>query len=152
MKCRFAALAMLAGLLPAWLPAIGHAQTPAPAVQAAAPLEIKGATTVDADKIITLIDTKKNMVIVDNRRAEDFDAGHIEGAIRVLDTDLSEAKMAELAPQKDRPLLFYCNGVNCGRAAKAVQMALGWGYRDVYYYALGMDEWKKLQLPLVTAQ
>lgn len=146
-----ATLVLLGGLLPGWLPGPGHAQTPAPAAQAA-PLEIKGATTVDAEKIIALIDTKKDLVIIDNRRVEDFDAGHMEGAVRVLDTDLSEAKLAQLAPQKDRTLLFYCNGVNCGRAAKAAQLALGWGYRNVHYYALGMDEWKKLQLPLVTAQ
>lgn len=126
------------------------AQTAAPA--AVAPMEITGAKTVDADKIITLIDAHKDLVIVDNRRAEDFDAGHIEGAVRILDTDLTADRMAGLAPQKNRPLLFYCNGLTCGRAAKAVAMAVGWGYTNVHYYALGMDEWKKLQLPLATAQ
>jgi rhodanese-related sulfurtransferase len=127
------------------------AQTP-PAAQQQAPMQIKGATTVDAEKIIGLIDSTKNLVIIDNRRAEDFGAGHIEGAKRVLDTDLTEAKMAELAPTKDRPCLFYCNGLACGRAAKAAEMAVGWGYTKVYYYALGMDEWKKLGLPLTVAQ
>lgn len=126
------------------------AQTAAPA--AVAPMEIAGAKTVDADKVISLIDAHKDLVIVDNRRAEDFDAGHIEGAVRILDTDLTAEKMAGLAPQKSRPLLFYCNGLTCGRAAKAVAMAVGWGYTNVSYYALGMDEWKKLQLPLATAQ
>ena len=151
MKKRIAILAVVAALS-GWSIATADAQAPAPAAAQAAPMEIKGAKTVDAEKIIDLIDAHKNLVIVDNRRAEDFDAGHIEGAVRVLDTDLSEARMSQLAPQKDRPLLFYCNGLNCGRAAKAVEMALGWGYQNVHYYALGMDEWKKLQLPLTTAQ
>lgn len=150
MKSWIVAFALLVAAAPGWWPAAVHAQTPAPAARAA-PMEIKGAKTVDAEKIIALIDAKKDLVVIDNRRVEDFNAGHIEGAIRVLDTDLSEAKLAELAPQKGRPILFYCNGLACGRAAKAVQMAVGWGYQDVYYYALGMDEWKKLQLPLVTA-
>ncbi|MGE0725030.1 MAG: rhodanese-like domain-containing protein [Alphaproteobacteria bacterium] len=126
---------------------------PAPsAAQTQAPMEIKGATTVDAEKVITLIDGTKNLVIIDNRRTEDYGAGHIEGAIRVLDTDLTEAKMAELVPTKDRPCLFYCNGLACGRAAKAAEKAVGWGYTKVHYYALGMDEWKKLGLPLTVAQ
>ena len=140
------------GLLAASPAAPVLAQQAAPAVAATAPMEIKGAKTVDADKVIALIDAQKTLVIIDNRRAEDFDAGHIEGAKRVLDTDLTAAKLAGMAPQKDRPLLFYCNGLACGRAAKAVEMALGWGYTNVHYYALGMDEWKKLQLPLATAQ
>jgi rhodanese-related sulfurtransferase len=145
--------AMLAlGLLAASPAAPVLAQQAAPAAAATAPMEIKGAKTVDADKVIALIDAQKTLVIIDNRRAEDFDAGHIEGAKRVLDTDLTAAKLAGMAPQKDRPLLFYCNGLACGRAAKAVEMALGWGYTNVHYYALGMDEWKKLQLPLATAQ
>lgn len=134
--------------LPSAVPAL--AQTAAPA--ATAPMEIQGARTVDADKVISLIDANKNLVIVDNRRAEDFDAGHIEGAVRILDTDLTVEKMTGLAAQKDRPVLFYCNGLACGRAAKAAAMAVGWGYTNVHYYALGMDEWKKLQLPLATAQ
>ncbi|BBK34773.1 rhodanese-related sulfurtransferase [Stella humosa] len=151
MKTRFATFALLAILIGAPTQAV-LAQTPAPAAAATAPMELTGAKTVDADKIIALLDAHKNLVLVDNRRAEDFDAGHIEGAIRILDTDLTEARMTQLAPQKDRPVLFYCNGLTCGRAAKAVQMAVGWGYQNVYYYALGMDEWKKLQLPLVTAK
>ncbi|MGE0716589.1 MAG: rhodanese-like domain-containing protein [Alphaproteobacteria bacterium] len=120
--------------------------------QAQAPMQIKGATTVDAEKIIALIDAEKDLVILDNRRAEDFNAGHIDGAKRILDTDLTEAKMAELVPSKSRPVLCYCNGLACGRAAKATQMAVEWGYSRVYYYALGMDEWKQLGLPLTTAQ
>ena len=148
---QLAALVAL-GLLAASPAAPVLAQQAAPAVAATAPMEIKGAKTVDADKVIALIDAQKTLVIIDNRRAEDFDAGHIEGAKRVLDTDLTAAKLAGMAPQKDRPLLFYCNGLACGRAAKAVEMALGWGYTNVHYYALGMDEWKKLQLPLATAQ
>jgi len=144
------ALLVAFGLLAAAPVASLRAQAPAPA--ATAPMEIAGAKTVNADKVIDLVDAHPNLVIVDNRRAEDYDAGHIQGAVRILDTDLTAEKMAGLAPEKSRPLLFYCNGLACGRAAKAAAMAVGWGYTNVNYYALGMDEWKKLQLPLTTAQ
>ncbi|MCC7271728.1 MAG: rhodanese-like domain-containing protein [Alphaproteobacteria bacterium] len=140
-----------------WIPAaamlvVALIGAPVPAGAQTAPLEIAGATTVDADKVIALVEAEKDLVILDNRRQEDFNAGHIAGAIRILDTDLTEAKMASLVPSKTRPVLCYCNGVNCGRAAKAAQMAVGWGYTRIYYYALGMDEWKKLGLPLASAQ
>ena len=56
--------------------------------------------------------------------------------------------LAEAVPAKDAPVLFYCNGLSCGRAANAAQKAVDWGYSNVYYYALGMDEWRELGLPL----
>jgi rhodanese-related sulfurtransferase len=114
-----------------------------------APLKINGATTVNAQQIFDLITKKPNLVILDNRKEEDFAAGHIEGALRLLDTDVSAVSLAKFIPSKSTPVLFYCNGVKCGRAAKATEKAVEDGYSNVYYYALGMEEWSKERLPLV---
>ena len=120
-------------------------------VLADAPLHIDGATTVDADGVIALITDRPDLVILDNRRPADFAAGHIEGAVRLIDTDISGPEvLAGFVPATDAPVLFYCNGLSCGRAANAVAMAVGWGYSDVHYYALGMEEWSSLGLPVVT--
>ena len=116
-----------------------------------APMEIAGATTVDADGIIDLIGATPELVILDNRREADFAAGHIEGAIRLIDDDITGPDvLAGVVPSTDTPVLFYCNGLACGRAAAAVEMAVGWGYSNVHYYALGMEEWNGLGLPVVT--
>ncbi|MDX2102679.1 MAG: rhodanese-like domain-containing protein [Alphaproteobacteria bacterium] len=133
------------------LAVIGLGLIAQPAVAQQAPLEIRGATTVNADGVIKLVEGESTLVILDNRRAEDYAQGHIENARRILDTDLTQAKMTEMVPVKTTPVLFYCNGLTCGRAAKAASMAIEWGYTRVYYYALGMDEWKKMGLPLVVA-
>lgn len=124
----------------------------APAVLAQdAPMEIKGAKTVNAEAITDLIKKTGNLVILDNRSEKDFKAGSIKGAIRLIDTDItSDAVLAKYVKAKDTPILFYCNGVKCGRAAKASVKAIEWGYTNVYYYALGMEEWKERKLPLVT--
>lgn len=115
-----------------------------------APLSIPGAKTVDADAIITLVETTPNLVILDNRKDADFAAGHIEGAIRLLDTDIAdESVLAKHIPAKTQPVLFYCNGLKCGRAAKAASLAVKAGYTQVFYYALGMDEWREKKLPVV---
>ena len=100
-----------------------------------APLQIAGAATVNAEKVIDLIGKTPNLVLLDNRKEADFNAGH--------------EMLAKHVKTKDTPVLFYCNGLKCGRAAKAAAQAVGWGYTKVYYYALGMDEWKKQNLPLV---
>lgn len=116
-----------------------------------APMEIPGATTVDAEGVIALIESTPDLVILDNRSVADYDAGHIEGAIRLIDTDINgAADLAAHVPSMDAPVLFYCNGLSCGRAANATEMAIDYGYTNVSYYALGMTEWRDLGLPLVT--
>jgi rhodanese-related sulfurtransferase len=130
------AVAMLAGLV-----GVAAAQD--------APLQINGATTVDARQIFDLIDKYPSLVILDNRKEEDFAAGHIEGAARLIDTEVSAETLVKHIAAKDAPVLFYCNGVKCGRAAKATEKAVQLGYTKVFYYALGMDEWNKEGLPLV---
>jgi rhodanese-related sulfurtransferase len=117
-----------------------------------APLEIAGAKTVSCKGVVDLISTIPNLVIIDNRTQADFKSGHIEGAIHILDTDMTEESLAKAVKTRATPLLFYCNGVKCGRAAKATSKAVEWGYSNVYYYAEGIHDWKENQLPLVTQQ
>jgi rhodanese-related sulfurtransferase len=130
---------------------VAFAACSTPAMADGAPTEIRGAKTVNADGVIALIERHPNLVILDNRNVADFEAGRIEGALRLIDTDItSEAVLARHAAAKDMPILFYCNGLRCGRAAKAAQMAVAWGYINVHYYALGLEEWRQKSLPLVT--
>jgi rhodanese-related sulfurtransferase len=121
----------------------------AAAVAQDAPLQIAGTKTVNARQIFELVANTPNIVILDNRKPEDYADGHIEGAIRLIDTDVNAESLAKHVKSKDTPVLFYCNGVKCGRAAKAAEKAVQLGYSKVYYYALGMDEWNAEQLPLV---
>ena len=115
-----------------------------------APLAIKGAITIGADDVIALVQTSPNLTMVDNRAVADYEAGHIEGAVHLVDSDITgETVLARIVKSKDAPVLFYCNGVKCGRAANATAKAVSWGYTKVYYYALGMAQWKERGLPLV---
>ena len=118
-----------------------------PAMAQDAPMHINGAITVNAREIFDLVNKISNLVIIDNRKEEDYAAGHLDGAIRLIDTDVSAETLAKHIPDKSSPVLFYCNGTKCGRAAKATEKAIELGYTKVYYYALGMDEWHKMELP-----
>jgi len=64
--------------------------------------------------------------------------------VHLVDSDITgEAVLARIVKSKNEPVLFYCNGVKCGRAANATAKAVSWGYTKVYYYALGMAQWKE---------
>src|SRR5215218_11495126 len=74
-----------------------------------APLHITGATTVNADRLIHLVQSNSDLVIIDNRTIADYEAGHIEGALHLLDTDMTEeVVLARLVKSKNAPVLFYC--------------------------------------------
>jgi rhodanese-related sulfurtransferase len=119
---------------------------------AQAPQTVSGAQTLDSDGVIALIGKAPDLVIIDARHEKDFQEGHIEGAQRLLDDDMIAAgpgPFAKLAAAKTTPLLFYCNGPACGRAAKSAMAAAGWGYTQISYYYLGIPDWRAKNLPLV---
>lgn len=115
-----------------------------------APTEIPGATTVNAESLIDMILSVDGLVVVDARMSSDFDAGHIEGALNLSSSDTNAESLAAIIPSTDTPVVFYCNGLSCGRASEAVGIALEAGYSNVYYYARGMEEWYDLGLPVIT--
>jgi rhodanese-related sulfurtransferase len=69
--------------------------------------------------------------------------------VRLIDTVVTPESLAKAVKAKDVAVLFYCNGLKCGRAAKAAEKAIELGYSKVFYYALGMEEWNKQGLPVM---
>lgn len=121
---------------------------PAAADKPVAPMEISGAVNVTAEKLVEMVAAMPQLVIIDARRQEEFEKGHIEGAIHLLDTDMTRAKLASHVPKTDTPLLFYCNGERCLRSTNASKLALEWGYRKVYWFRGGWKEWSDKNLPV----
>ena len=138
--------------VPIILAACFAAFRPGPAAAQEAPLQIDGAQTVSAADVVALASQEPGLVILDNRHPGDFKAGAIEGAKRLIDTEVDAETLAALVPTKSTPVLCYCNGRKCGRAARAVARAVQLGYSRVYYYAEGMAEWRQLGLPVVPGQ
>lgn len=121
---------------------------PAMADKPVAPAEIAGAVNVTAEKLVDMVSSTPKLVIIDARRQEEFEKGHIEGAVNLLDTDMTQASLSKLVPKADIPLLFYCNGERCLRSTNAAKLALAWGYRKVYWFRGGWKEWSDKNLPV----
>lgn len=129
------------------LPALWLAP-PAVADKPLAPASVPGTQLVSAEQVVELIGAQPNLLIIDSRRREEFDKGHIEGAVNLLDTELTRAVLAKLAPAPGRPLLFYCNGEHCLRSSNSAAQVLAWGYRKVYWFRGGWQEWADKHLPV----
>jgi rhodanese-related sulfurtransferase len=136
-------------LLPSSLAAVfafavyAHAEAPAdkkgtpstqPSVSVAAAKEPKNVTPDEAEK---LINSRKDLVILDVRTAEEFGAGHIKGAKNVsfLDDDF-EQKLKEI---EGKPVLVHC--ASGGRSARAVKQMLGKEFPELYHMNGGMKAW-----------
>ena len=110
-----------------------------PALAGDSPTEVAGATTVDVAQAKTLFES--GALFVDPRRNSDWEAGRIPGAVHLeLKKVFSEESLAAECG-KDEPVVFYCNGPKCSRAAQASEKAVGWGYTKVHYFRDGFPAW-----------
>ena len=76
-------------------------------------------------------------VILDVRRQDEFDAGHIPGAILIPNESIGTDKPAEL-PDPDQIILVYCRSGN--RSAQAAQKLADLGYTNVFDFG-GIMTW-----------
>lgn len=115
-----------------------------------APESIPGAVVVSAEQVVELILARPELVIIDSRKRSEYAKGHIEGAVNLLNTTLRREELETLCPDKTRPVLFYCNGVRCLRSSDAIRKAMGWGYRNVFWFRGGWKEWTDKRLPVIS--
>jgi len=113
------------------------------------PEKIKGTTRITAEDIIKLVEQHENLVIIDARAEKDRMAtGHIEGSIGLPDTKTNKKALTKYIPSKSTPVIFYCNGVKCGRSVKSAKLAVKSGYKKVYWFRGGWEEWANKGLPV----
>lgn len=100
----------------------------------------------DRDNTYTQIDqeTAKEMmtrddghVVVDVRRRDEYDAGHIPGAILVPNESIGDAP-PEALPDRDQIILLYCRSGN--RSKQAAEKLAGMGYTNIYEFG-GINTW-----------
>lgn len=137
---KYLLLILLTGLLTAF-----HSQ----AARTVSPPEIPGSTKVNAEGVIRLVESKPELVIIDSRIRHDRLQGYIEGSVSLPDEETSCATLKKVIKTKTTPTLYYCNGPKCGRSANAVKIALKCGYRNIFWFRGGFEEWKKKHYPIL---
>ncbi|HEY6605759.1 MAG TPA: molybdopterin-synthase adenylyltransferase MoeB [Gaiellaceae bacterium] len=99
---------------------------------------------VDAGGARELIDAR-DPLIVDVREQDEWDEGHIPGAIHIPRGFL-ESRIERAAPDSTRPVLLYCSAGN--RSAFAAKTLAELGYEDVASLAGGFTDWKRNGFPV----
>jgi len=91
-------------------------------------------TPEEAKKIM---DSGEEHIILDTREQDEFDEGHIPGAILIPYTEIEE-RSEEMLPDKDAQILVYCRS---GRRSKIASEGLAkLGYTNVKEFG-GIIDW-----------
>jgi rhodanese-related sulfurtransferase/predicted transcriptional regulator len=91
---------------------------------------------------------KGDLVLVDVRPEEEFEAGHIDGALSIPIDELAD-RLAELP--KDAEIIAYCRGPLCVYAHEAVRRLRGSG-RSARRLEGGWPEWKLARRETTTSR
>lgn len=84
-------------------------------------------------------------VLIDIRKKEDFDAGHIVGAKNVPGAAIADGAKA-LEKWKEKPIIAYCDsGMTAGSAARHLARL---GFKQAYNLRGGLAAWRQENLPV----
>ena len=114
------------------------------------PESIAGVSTVSAEQVIEALSSDKPPLLIDARIKDDREFGFIEGSISLPDIDTNCDSLSSVAADKKRHLLFYCNGVRCGRSVISVKIARSCGYHTLSWFRGGFAEWKEKGFQYIT--
>ncbi len=92
---------------------------------------------ITAEEAKKIMDREEGYIILDTRTQEEYDEGHIPGAI-VISHDEIERKAETMLPDKDQLLLVYCRS---GRRSKlAAEALVKLGYTNIKEFG-GIIDW-----------
>ena len=92
---------------------------------------------ITAQEAKKIMDHQEGYILLDVRTQEEYDQGHIPGAVVIPDTEI-EARAEEVLPDKDQLILVYCRS---GRRSKnAAQILVELGYTNIKEFG-GIIDW-----------
>lgn len=92
---------------------------------------------ITAEEAKQIIDTEEGYIILDVRTQEEYDQGHIPGAILIPDTEI-KAKAEDVLTDKEQMILVYCRS---GRRSKlAAEALVELGYTNIKEFG-GIIDW-----------
>lgn len=92
---------------------------------------------ISMNEAVEMMETEKDYIILDVRTIEEYEEGHIPGAICVPNEIIGENAIGEL-PDKGQVILVYCRSGN--RSKQAATKLAEQGYTNIYEFG-GIIDW-----------
>ena len=98
---------------------------------------VRSYTQISQDEAKQMMEQDGTQIIVDVRTQEEYDSGHIPGAICIPNESIGAEQPEEL-PDLDQVILIYCRSGN--RSKQAAQKLFDMGYTNIYEFG-GINDW-----------
>jgi len=100
---------------------------------------------ISQQEVMQGMQNHQNMLLIDVRTPEEFESGHVPGAINIPYTELA-ARLKEIPSQQDKDLIVYCE---TGRRANIAENTLEKaGINHVRHLEGDMSAWRQANLPI----
>lgn len=97
-----------------------------------------GYQQITAQEAKTMMDVGAGTIVLDVREQEEYDQGHIPGAVLLPVGEITQESASAAVPEKDTVVLVYCRSGN--RSKKASQALVELGYTGIYEFG-GINTW-----------
>ena len=98
---------------------------------------VRSYTMISQDEAREMMEKQDGHIIIDVRRQDEFETGHIPGAVCIPNESIGTEQPEEL-PDLDQIILVYCRSGN--RSKQAAQKLFDMGYTNVYEFG-GIIDW-----------
>ncbi|MGO9013385.1 MAG: rhodanese-like domain-containing protein [Dissulfurispiraceae bacterium] len=101
---------------------------------------------VSIDNVKKMIESKENIMLLDVTDKQEFEQGHLPGAINISRGTL-EFKAATIIPDKNAKIIVYCGTDR--RSPLATKTLNDLGYKSAVNMTGGLKAWKEAGYPVV---
>lgn len=108
---------------------------------------ITGVKQINGEDIIKLADNDEDMVTFDSRSAAQRKRGALNWSEPFNTKTLTPKLLSEKVAENTTTIVFY-GEPNSQEAAQGAKFAVKSGYKNVYWFKGGWDEWKQKKLTL----
>jgi rhodanese-related sulfurtransferase len=107
---------------------------------------------IDAETLQSLVEAE-TAVLLDARPPEDFQQGYIPCATSLPISNFKETydTVSHLLSE-DKIIICYCEGFNCTDSSMLAMELYKEGFKDIFVYKGGIEEWQQLGFPMQTPQ
>ena len=98
---------------------------------------VRSYTQISQEEATQMMEQDSTHIVVDVRTQEEYDSGHIPGAICIPNESIWKEQPEEL-PDLDQVILIYCRSGN--RSKQAAQKLFDMGYTNIYEFG-GINDW-----------
>ena len=105
--------------------------------------------TLKREELKRLMDRNEDIVIINVLAQDKFNEKHIPGSVNIPGNDPQFTQRVELvAGTKDRHIVVYCGSEPCDASPKAGKKLEQAGFKNVYDYEGGIQDWQDGGLPV----